>query len=71
MSRRARARRRGGRARGGDRLPAHGATRVPAPRATAGGPPQWSGRGTAGDWVLLPGGTWRRVETIRVRSLFG
>ncbi|MGW3361225.1 hypothetical protein ACWDFL_38655 [Streptomyces bungoensis] len=28
-------------------------------------------RGAAGDWMLLPDGTWRRVETIRVRSLFG
>ncbi|MEV7687526.1 hypothetical protein ACFW1F_28950 [Streptomyces bungoensis] len=28
-------------------------------------------RGAAGDWILLPDGTWRHVETIRVRSLFG
>ncbi|MGW2491966.1 hypothetical protein ACWCV9_32745 [Streptomyces sp. NPDC001606] len=28
-------------------------------------------RGSKDDWVLLPGGVWRRVETIRVRSLFG
>ncbi|MER6573313.1 hypothetical protein ABT288_46030 [Streptomyces sp. NPDC001093] len=26
---------------------------------------------TKGDWMLLPGGSWRHVETIRVRSLFG
>ncbi|MFE0512997.1 hypothetical protein [Streptomyces sp. NPDC058964] len=42
----------------------------PAARAT-GGSVRWSARGTAGDWLLLPGGTWRRVETIRVQSLFG
>ena len=24
-----------------------------------------------GDWLLLPGGSWRHVETIRVRDLFG
>jgi hypothetical protein len=30
-----------------------------------------SGRRTAGEWLLLPDGTWRRVETIRVPSLFG
>ncbi|OLZ69017.1 hypothetical protein AV521_19905 [Streptomyces sp. IMTB 2501] len=28
-------------------------------------------RGAGGDRVLLLDGTWRRVETIRVRSLFG
>ncbi|ANP51327.1 hypothetical protein AVL59_18375 [Streptomyces griseochromogenes] len=70
MSRRARARRRTGRSHGRDRQPARGTTRVPAPRAT-GGPPRSSARGTAGDWLLLPGGIWRRVETIRVRNLFG
>ncbi|MEU9993125.1 hypothetical protein AB0E10_41545 [Streptomyces sp. NPDC048045] len=70
MSRRARVRRRGGRARGGDRLPARGTARIPAPRPTA-APARPGTRGSAGDWVLLPGGTWRRVETIRVRHLFG
>jgi hypothetical protein len=30
-----------------------------------------SGRYAVGEWILLPGGTWRRVETIRVPSLFG
>ncbi|MEU5539968.1 hypothetical protein [Streptomyces sp. NPDC020362] len=70
MSRRARARRRGARARAGDRLPAHGTARVPAPRPTARAA-RPGARGKAGDWVLLPGGTWRRVETIRVRRLFG
>ncbi|MFS4094317.1 hypothetical protein [Streptomyces sp. AF1A] len=28
-------------------------------------------RGMGEQWLLLPGGIWRRVETIRVRSLFG
>ncbi|MEU1460549.1 hypothetical protein ABZ467_07625 [Streptomyces sp. NPDC005727] len=28
-------------------------------------------RGAAGEWMLLPGGTWRHVRTIRVPSLFG
>lgn len=28
-------------------------------------------RNAEGDRMLLPDGTWRRVETIRVRSLFG
>ncbi|MFF7969893.1 hypothetical protein [Streptomyces sp. NPDC007905] len=70
MSRRARARRRNEPARGANRMPAHGAARVRGAPVTA-GPGRWSARGAAGDWVLLPGGTWRRVETIRVRALFG
>ncbi|WP_031174104.1 hypothetical protein [Streptomyces durhamensis] len=28
-------------------------------------------RSADGDRTLLPDGTWRRVETIRVRNLFG
>ncbi|GGS81094.1 hypothetical protein [Streptomyces cinerochromogenes] len=28
-------------------------------------------RSANGERMLLPDGTWRRVETIRVRSLFG
>ncbi|MFH8342330.1 hypothetical protein [Streptomyces sp. AM6-12] len=31
----------------------------------------WRGHGPGNQWLLLPGGTWRRVETIRVRALFG
>ncbi|GGN88254.1 hypothetical protein GCM10011579_081860 [Streptomyces albiflavescens] len=66
MSKRRRAKRVAERAGGSARLP----SQVAAARAT-GGSVRLSARGTAGDWVLLPGGTWRRVETIRVRSLFG
>ncbi|MGJ5749007.1 hypothetical protein FB563_6575 [Streptomyces puniciscabiei] len=29
------------------------------------------GSSSKNDWLLLPGGSWRHVETIRVRSLFG
>ncbi|MFY4718201.1 hypothetical protein [Streptomyces sp. LaBMicrA B280] len=51
-------------------LPAHGDAR---PRV--GDPPPGTGRrrgrGPGDQWLLLPGGTWRRVETIRVRALFG
>ncbi|WP_225823844.1 hypothetical protein [Streptomyces naphthomycinicus] len=63
MSKRKRARRR---AAGSGRAPAA----VTGGRAT-GGSVRWSARGRAGDWLLLPGGAWRRVETIRVESLFG
>ena len=51
-------------------LPAH---RDPRPRS--GNPPpgtaHWRGHGPGNQWLLLPGGTWRRVETIRVRGLCG
>ncbi|MFD1659379.1 hypothetical protein ACFSL4_14485 [Streptomyces caeni] len=50
---------RGARARGGTRAPETGGARQ---------------RGKAPDapgWVLLPGTGWRRVDTIRVRRLFG
>ncbi|MET8946871.1 hypothetical protein ABZX30_25735 [Streptomyces sp. NPDC004542] len=66
MSKRRRAKRPAQRGGGGARLP----SRAGAAHAT-GGPVLHSARGTAGDWVLLPGGTWRRVETIRVQRLFG
>ncbi|MCX4572676.1 hypothetical protein [Streptomyces sp. NBC_01571] len=66
MSKRKRAERRTGRTGGSARMP----SQVPAERSN-GGSARWSARGTAGDWLLLPGGTWRRVETIRVESLFG
>lgn len=73
MSRRGGAGRRTGRARCGARLPSRGTARVTAAQVPAGpvGPAGGRGRAAGGDWVLLPGGTWRRVETIRVRSLFG
>ncbi|MFG2881708.1 hypothetical protein ACGFYV_05185 [Streptomyces sp. NPDC048297] len=66
MSKRKRAGRVAEHADGGARLP----SRIAAARPT-GGSARWSARGTAGDWLLLPGGTWRRVETIRVQTLFG
>jgi hypothetical protein len=66
MGKRRRAKRRAERAGGSLQLPAQ----VAAARAT-GGSVRWRACGTAGDWLLLPGGTWRRVETIRVQSLFG
>ncbi|MEW2626198.1 hypothetical protein [Streptomyces sp. NPDC048106] len=40
------------------------------PRTTPGAG-HWRGHGPGNQWLLLPGGTWRRVETIRVRGLFG
>ncbi|MFG3203673.1 hypothetical protein [Streptomyces sp. NPDC048192] len=46
----------------GSRLPSRRAARTPAVRRTT---------SANGDWVLLPGGSWRHVETIRVRGLFG
>ncbi|MEU3028336.1 hypothetical protein ACPCBC_11805 [Streptomyces incarnatus] len=48
--------RRGSRPRAGDAIPGTGRRR---------------GHGPGNQWLLLPGGTWRRVETIRVRGLFG
>lgn len=66
MSKCRRAKRVAERASGSARLP----SQVAAARAT-GGSVRSSTRGAAGDWVLLPGGTWRHVETIRVQSLFG
>ncbi|MER6032978.1 MULTISPECIES: hypothetical protein [unclassified Streptomyces] len=54
----------------GARLPSRGATRSGAVRAGAGRAARAS-RGAAGEWMLLPGGTWRHVRTIRVPSLFG
>ncbi|MFF4038249.1 hypothetical protein [Streptomyces sp. NPDC001816] len=66
MSKRRRAKRVAEHGCGSTRLPSRGA----AARAT-GGSGRRSGRGKDGDWLLLPGGTWRRVETIRVQSLFG
>ncbi|MEV6053605.1 hypothetical protein [Streptomyces sp. NPDC052107] len=46
----------------GSRLPTRRASRTAVVRRAA---------STKGDWLLLPGGSWRHVETIRVRSLFG
>ncbi len=60
MSKRTRVGPRDRRARCGARLPSARAGRR-SPLA----------RGAGDDWVLLPDGTWRRVQTIRVRSLFG
>ncbi|MEV5875405.1 hypothetical protein AB0L75_14460 [Streptomyces sp. NPDC052101] len=51
-------------------LPWAGKTRRGAMRSTAGSM-RSQARSAGGDRVLLPDGTWRRVETIRVRSLFG
>ncbi|MER7915401.1 MULTISPECIES: hypothetical protein [unclassified Streptomyces] len=49
------------------------ARRNARPRAgdVAPGAGHWRGHGPGNQWLLLPGGTWRRVETIRVRGLFG
>ncbi|KPI11052.1 hypothetical protein OK006_4340 [Actinobacteria bacterium OK006] len=58
------------RARCGARLPSPGAARLSASRPMAGSVRR-SGRCAVGEWILLPGGTWRRVETIQVPSLFG
>ncbi|MEU6772290.1 hypothetical protein [Streptomyces sp. NPDC046759] len=46
----------------GSRLPARRTARTTLGRKAPSG---------KGDWLLLPGGAWRHVETIRVRSLFG
>ncbi|MER6736981.1 hypothetical protein [Streptomyces puniciscabiei] len=46
----------------GSRLPTRRAARNTAARR---------GPASKSDWLLLPGGSWRHVETIRVRSLFG
>ncbi|WP_330341986.1 hypothetical protein [Streptomyces sp. NBC_00557] len=46
----------------GSRLPSRRAARPAAVRKAT---------SANGDWVLLPGGSWRHVETIRVRGLFG
>ncbi|MFE3632736.1 hypothetical protein [Streptomyces cellostaticus] len=54
----------------GARLPSRGTARAPAVRPQNGRATRES-RGAAGEWMLLPGGTWRRVRTIRVPSLFG
>ncbi|MEU2305953.1 hypothetical protein [Streptomyces misionensis] len=49
------------------------ARRGARPRTAHGTPGagHWRGHGAGNQWLLLPGGTWRRVETIRVRGLFG
>ncbi|MEU7059129.1 hypothetical protein [Streptomyces sp. NPDC046197] len=70
MSKRTRVDPRAERACCGARLPPHETARVPAAQPMAGSVRRGA-RGAAGDWLLLPGGSWRRVETIRVRSLFG
>ncbi|MGW0285759.1 hypothetical protein ACWDXT_21960 [Streptomyces sp. NPDC003236] len=54
----------------GARLPARAAARSEAVRARDGRAARAPRRG-AGEWMLLPGGTWRHVRTIRVPSLFG
>ncbi|MGV4981050.1 hypothetical protein ACWC0C_27295 [Streptomyces sp. NPDC001709] len=46
----------------GSRLPTRRAARTTVVRRAS---------SAKGDWLLLPGGSWRHVETIRVRSLFG
>ncbi|MEU5313553.1 hypothetical protein [Streptomyces sp. NPDC021562] len=65
MSKPTSAGRRAGRAPCGARLPAASPAR---PRAAVG---SFRPRRTAHDRLLLADGTWRHVETIRVRSLFG
>ncbi|MGW0211438.1 hypothetical protein ACWDZ8_38870 [Streptomyces sp. NPDC003233] len=62
MSKGARARPRAKAQSCGSRLPTRRAERTAAVRRAS---------STKGDWLLLPGGSWRHVETIRVRSLFG
>lgn len=54
----------------GARLPSRGTARSEAVRAK-GGHVTGASRGASGEWMLLPGGTWRHVRTIRVPSLFG
>ncbi|WP_225829941.1 hypothetical protein [Streptomyces sp. NK08204] len=71
MSRRTRRDPRAGRGRCGARLPSRGTARVQGARPTTPGSVRRNGRGAGGDWLLLPDRTWRRVETIRVPSLFG
>ncbi|MGW5329177.1 hypothetical protein [Streptomyces sp. NPDC004014] len=51
-------------------LPPRGTARLAGVRVKDGHGARAS-RGASGDWMLLPGGTWRRVRTIRVPSLFG
>lgn len=70
MSRRVRVDSRAERSRCGAPLPSARKTRRRATRPAVGSV-RLSARGAAGDRMLLPDGTWRRVETIRVRSLFG
>ncbi|MCX4404569.1 hypothetical protein ACFV8Z_17160 [Streptomyces sp. NPDC059837] len=70
MSKRTRVAPRAERARCGARLPSPGTARLPASRPMTDSIRR-SGRRTAGEWLLLPDGTWRRVETIRVPTLFG
>ncbi|MGW2702789.1 hypothetical protein [Streptomyces sp. NPDC001340] len=70
MSKRTRVDRRAGRARCGAPLPTTSTARMRTARSTAGSV-HLRALGAAGDWMLLPDGTWRRVETIRVRNLFG
>ncbi|MGW3267794.1 hypothetical protein [Streptomyces sp. NPDC001056] len=54
----------------GASLPARRDSRRRTAHATPGAG-HWRGHGPGNQWLLLPGGTWRRVETIRVRGLFG
>ncbi|MEU1709945.1 hypothetical protein ABZ478_32015 [Streptomyces sp. NPDC005706] len=54
----------------GARLPSRKTVRSKAVRAKDGRVTR-APRGAAGEWMLLPGGTWRHVRTIRVPSLFG
>ncbi|GHE13494.1 hypothetical protein [Streptomyces alanosinicus] len=70
MSKRTRVDSRAERAICGAVLPWAGKTRRGVMRPTAGSI-RSQARSAGGDRVLLPDGTWRRVETIRVRSLFG
>ncbi|CAM5633930.1 MULTISPECIES: hypothetical protein [Streptomyces] len=70
MSRRTQADARAERTYRGPALPSARKTRRrKAPRPAGSG--RLSARSADGERMLLPGGTWRRVETIRVRSLFG
>ncbi|GHD91892.1 hypothetical protein [Streptomyces naganishii] len=50
----------------GARLPSGGSARPRAARST-----HPAARSADGNRLLLFDGTWRRVETLRVRSLFG
>ncbi|WP_089107364.1 hypothetical protein [Streptomyces hyaluromycini] len=61
---------RGERARCGARLPPRRTAHVRIRRPAAGSV-RLAARAAFEDWLLLPDGTWRRVETIRVRGLFG
>ncbi|MGW0771153.1 hypothetical protein [Streptomyces sp. NPDC002676] len=51
-------------------MPSTSTARLRTARSTAGSV-RLRARGAVGDWMLLPGGIWRRVETIRVRNLLG